>query len=55
MEVLVTWSCPRCEGKHASQCPLCEGKGRIERWLPQHLLKELKVYWKILARREATE
>jgi len=53
VEVLVAWPCPRCGGKKAASCGLCEATGRVERWLPAHLLSELRVQWKIRARRTA--
>jgi hypothetical protein len=51
MEVLVTWACPRCGGIDAANCGLCEATGRVERWLPMHLVSELRVKWTIRARR----
>jgi hypothetical protein len=53
MEVLVTWDCPRCGGTDASNCGLCDATGRVERWLPLHLVSELRVKWTIRARRSA--
>jgi len=54
VEVLVAWPCPRCGGSKADSCGLCEATGRVERWLPAHLLSELRVQWKIRARRTAS-
>jgi hypothetical protein len=52
MEVLVTWKCPRCNGATEGGCELCDATGHVERWLPTHLLSELRVQWTIRARRQ---
>jgi hypothetical protein len=51
MEILVRWTCPRCQGTRVNDCALCERTGYLDTWMPSRLDEQARIRGEIIARR----